>query len=253
MKKLSVFILLFTLIFNLSAQNKTEEFTSSIETKHQKEMFMSKKYITYDIDIKFGGKTHLIGTIIQEPGGGKIKIIKKDGSVVLFDGTNVYGKGIPAKAKGGARFDIFTWVYFLGLPYKLNDKGTIWSDFSNQKWGNKKLNSGRLSFKSGTGDAPDDWYVVYKNEENILEGAAYIVSFGKGKKAAEKEPHAIKYNKYITINDIPVATNWTFHMWTLKDGYTDTIGEVQLKNIKFVEKADFAIPSGSEKIENPKF
>ncbi len=253
MRKLAAFIFFVSLVSNVPAQNKAKEFTTAIENKHQKKIFMSKKYVTYDIDIKFGGNSHLVGTIIQEPGGGKIKITKKDGTIILFDGTNVYGKGIPAKAKGGARFDIFTWSYFLGLPYKLNDEGTIWSDFSDQKWGKGKLKSGKLAFKSGTGDAPDDWYVVYKNEENVIEGAAYIVSFGKGKKAAEKEPHAIKYNNYITVDNVPVSTNWTFHMWSLKDGYTDTIGEVQLKNIKFTDKADFTIPTGSEKIEKPKF
>lgn len=249
-----VFGCLFSLILNMSAQVNTEKkFTSSIEKKHQKELFLSKKYISYNIDVKFGGGQHLLGKITQETGGGKIKIEKTTGAVIIFDGTNVYAKGVPTNALVGARFDIFTWSYFLGLSYKLNDQGTIWSDFHKNKWGNDNLDTGKLSFSSGTGDAPDDWYVIYKNPKNdVLEGAAYIVSFGKGKEKAEKEPHAIKYNSYQTIENISIATNWTFHMWSLKEGYKEEIGNVQLSNILFTETADFTKSEDFLKVEVPK-
>ena len=251
MKKI-FFTLFLSLTLTMFAQNQKNNFTRSIESKHKKTAFLNKKYISYDINIQFGGKHYMKGTIVQETGGGKIKITKEDGSVIIFDGTNVYGKGISAKAKAGARFDIFTWSYFLGLPYKLNDSGTIWSNFEMNTWGGGKLDSGKLAFQSGTGDAPDDWYVIYKSKENVLEGAAYIVSFGKGKEAAEKEPHAIKYNNYKIVSGIPFSTNWTFHLWTLKKGYTNQIGEVNLSNITFPETVSFTIPKESEIINAPK-
>ncbi len=253
MKKLILSASIFFFCASLLGQKTTENFTKSIEKSHSKEMFLSQKYISYEIDIKFGGKDYMTGTIIQETGGGKIKILKKDGSIILFDGESVYGKGIVEKGESGARFDIFTWSYFLSLPYKLNDKGTIWSDFSKHKWGKEQLETGKLSFQSGTGDAPDDWYVIYKNDKNKLVGAAYIVSFGKGKKEAEKEPHAIKYNNFTDVKGISFATDWTFHMWNLKEGYTTLIGEVKLNNISFLKSADFSVPEGSKKIEAPKF
>ncbi|WP_075344287.1 hypothetical protein [Tenacibaculum agarivorans] len=251
MKKI-VLTLFLSVSLAVYSQTEAEKFTSSIEDTHQKSTFLSKKYISYKIDIKFGGKDYMKGTIIQEPGGGKIKILKEDGATIIFDGSNVYGKGIPAKAKGGARFDIFTWSYFLGLPYKLNDKGTLWSNFENNKWGKENLSTGKLAFASGTGDAPDDWYVIYKSKSNRLEGAAYIVSFGKGKEAAEKEPHAVKYNSYKVVEGIPFSTNWTFHLWNLKEGYTDQIGEVSITDITFINEVDFTIPEGSELINAPK-
>ena len=255
MKKTLKLITVITLIFfgsTILAQNATKEFTTSIENKHKKDIFFSKKYISYDVAIVFGGKPYLEGNFTQETGGGKIKLTKKDGSIIVFDGIQVYGKGIADKNKGKARFNIFTWPYFLGAPYKLNDGGTKWSDFTNQKWNNESLETGKLSFEPETGDAPDDWYVIYKNKENILVGAAYIVSFGKGKEAAEKEPHAIKYNNFTDVSGIPFSTDWSFHLWNLEEGYTDLIGEVKLSNIKFLNEADFTIPEGSNLIESPK-
>ncbi len=250
MKKILILVLTIT---SLQVFAQSNNFTQSIEKKHQKTLFLSKKYITYNIDIKFGGKQHLLGKISQETGGGKIKIEKNDGSVIVFDGTNVYAKGVKKEALAGARFDIFTWSYFLGLPYKLNDNGTIWSDFNKNKWGAEMLPSAKLSFSSNTGDAPDDWYVVYKNAENVIAGAAYIVSFGKGKAAAEKEPHAIKYNTIENVDGIPFAKNWTFHMWSLNKGYGKQIGEVQLSNIIFKNQLDFKIPEASVLVNLPKF
>ena len=240
-------IILAILLFQVTiftAQESSQTFTSSIEKAHKKNAFMSKKYLKYTIDITFGGKKHLKGIITQEPGGGKIKIEKEDGSLIIFDGKEVYALGVNEKDMATARFDIFTWSYFLGLPYKLDDQGTIWSNFSDSKWGAENFTTGRLTFESGTGDAPDDWYVIYKNPKtNILEGAAYIVTFGKGKEKAEKEPHAIKYNQIEQVNSIPIATNWTFHMWSLKNGYEEQIGEAKLSNIKFLKEAEFIVPT----------
>lgn len=247
--RIAIVILLFQVTI-FTAQESSQTFTSSIEKTHKKETFMSQKYLKYTIDITFGGKKHLKGVITQEPGGGKIKIEKEDGSLIIFDGKEVYALGIKEKNMATARFDIFTWPYFLGLPYKLNDQGTIWSNFEENKWGTRKFDTGKLTFESGTGDAPDDWYVIYKNSKtNTLEGAAYIVTFGKGKEKAEKEPHAIKYSQFKQVNSVPIATHWTFHMWSLKTGYEEQIGEAKLSNIKFIEEAEFIVPSEAKVVK----
>jgi len=122
-------------------------------------------------------------------------------------------------------------------------------------WGEAIFYTAKLTFEKGTGDAPDDWYIVYKNPKtNVLEGAAYIVSFGKGVEEAEKEPHAIKFNDFTIVEGIPLATNWTFHLWTDVDGYGGQIGEVKLKNIKFLEDTEalFNRPENSKLIGAPK-
>ncbi len=253
MKK-SLFILGISSLFSLgmNAQSNAASFTSSIEQVHQKEAFFKKKGLTYDIDIKFGGQPYLNGKVTQTTGGDKIKIEKSDGSTILYDGTNVVASGIDKEKLGGARFDIFTWPYFTGFPYKLNDPGTQWSEFGKKAWGNHQLNTAKLTFVSGTGDAPDDWYVVYQNPTTkILEGAAYIVSFGKGKEAAEKEPHAVKYSNFISVDGIPIPTKWTYHMWTPEKGYGQQIGEATLNNVLFLETADFSKPQNALEVVAP--
>lgn len=241
---------LISLIIN--AQNDVISFTSSIEDVHRKEIFSSKKILTYNIDVQFGGRSYLKGKVIQTPGGDKIKIEKEDGSIILFNGEEVVASGISADKIGRARFDVFTWAYFMGFPYKLNDQGTKWLDFEEKTWGNYQVDTAKLVFESGTGDTSDDWYVVYQNPTTkMLEGAAYIVSFGKGKEAAEKEPHAIKYHDFVSIDGIPISTKWTFHMWTPNKGYGVQIGEVNLSDILFLETVDFSMPEKVVKVRFP--
>jgi len=232
---------------------KGNDFTQNIEKVHQKETFLSKSAISYAVKVAFGGNTILEGVITQLTNGSKIRIDKKDGTKIIFDNKEAFI--YPNNAEDPmARFHIFTWSYFFSLPYKLNDNGTIWNAKTQKKWGEKQFDTSKLTFNSGIGDAPDDWYVIYKNPKtNILEGAAYIVSFGKELAEAEKEPHAIKFNNFITVEGVPFATNWTFHMWSDTEGYGDQIGEVKLTNIQFLEDTEalFKKPENSKLIPAP--
>jgi hypothetical protein len=134
-----------------------------------------------------------------------------------------------------ARFDAYTWSYFFLFPYKMGDKGTNWTDFPTKEMNGISYNVNKLTFEANTGDAPDDWYVVYTDKEtNLVEVAAYIVTFSKSQTEAEQNPHAIKYTKYKEIEKIPIATEWSFYDWSEKDGLSGDVGFGTLSNIKFV-------------------
>lgn len=241
-----------------SAKAKAAEgnlFTNSIEEAHKKQAFLEKEMLQFDIQVAFGGNTILDAKVTQYTDGSKIRIDNKDNSFIVFDGDRVLMS--PADADSGmARFHIFTWSYFLNLPYKLNDKGTIWSKVTNRAWGEAQpFTSSKLTFDNGVGDAPDDWYIIYKHPNtDILEGAAYIVTFGKEVAEAEKEPHAIKYDNFQYVADIPIATNWTFHMWEEAKGYGDKIGEATISNISFLNKnaSLFQQPDSFQEVKAPK-
>ena len=233
-------ILSFSFLFSvqsiLAQENSAKSFTSAIENAHNKNAFLSKKAVEYNLKLTFGGKSRIDAKITQSTDGSKIRIDYAEGKTVVFDGKEVFG--FPTKASyKGARFDIFTWSYFFALPYKLNDDGTNWETSKPNKWGGEDVLSNKLTFNDGVGDTPKDWYVVYANPEtNYLEGTAYIVSFGKKLEKAEADPHAIKYAEFEAVDGIPFATKWTFHNWNKEEGYTDVIGEGTISDIKFIDK-----------------
>ncbi|MBF4985270.1 heat-shock protein Hsp90 [Nonlabens mediterrranea] len=229
-------------------------FTAAIEMAHKKDLFLEKDAIQYDFSVAFGGNTIFEGVVTQETDGSMIHMTKENGSVIVFDGNQVYATDAEDLKNPMTRFHIFTWPYFFSMPYKLNDKGTIWEEEEMMTWGDASFPTARLSFENGVGDTSEDWYEVYKNpDNNVLAGVAYIVSYGKGVEEAEKEPHAAKYNELTTIDGVPFATNWSFHNWTSQDGYTDQIGLATIKNIKFVnkEKSFYAQPDGAGVVSMP--
>ncbi|AXT58446.1 hypothetical protein D1815_22795 [Aquimarina sp. AD1] len=215
----------------------SDHFIKSIEKAHKKDKFLDHKAVSFYIKIIFNGKEHLEGKVTMLTNSSKIRIDKKDESKLIYDGEKVYLCPADANDKG-ARFDMFTWTYFFGLPYKLSDPGTKWEMQDDRTLNNTIHSTAKLTFEAGTGDAPDDWYVIYADPVvKSLQAAAYIVTFGSDgdTSKAEADPHAIHYKDFTTIDSIPFATKWEFYGWTSEKGMTDKLGEATISDITFLE------------------
>lgn len=211
-------------------------FSKKIGQAHHKDAFFEKEAIAFDIQLNFGGKERLNGTLVMVPDGSKIRIDKSNGDKLIYNGQGVFLS--PADADDtGARFDIFTWAYFFAFPYKLEDEGANLKPLGKIALNDKNREGFSLTFDSGIGDAPDDWYVGYLNENNTLHAAGYIVTFGKTLKKAEETPHAIVYTDYEEIEGIPIANTWKFYNWSKEEGLKgEPIGKAKLSNIHFAYK-----------------
>lgn len=213
------------------------KFTDKVEKAHHKQEFLAKEAVQFDLKLAFGGTVRMDAkfTILTNSTKGIIEY--KNGAKIIFDQDKVfYTATIPNEES--VRFDAFTWEYFFLFPYKLTDPGTIWNTYDNTEKDQQNYRTEKLTFKSGTGDAPDDWYVVYADKKtNLLEKAAYIVTLKAGKEDAEKNPHAIQYSDYKEVNGIPIATKWVFWGWKDGKGLTEELGQATLTNIKFIKAA----------------
>ncbi len=230
-----------------------DNYVQSIEEAHKKKEFLQHKAISFKASIFFGGKLHLDGKITMLTNSTKIRIDKNDESKLIYNGEKVFLCPKEANDKG-ARFDMFTWTYFLGMPYKFNDPGTKWELGNNRSLDGVDHQTAKLTFEPGTGDAPDDWYVIYTDsKDNSLKAAAYIVSFGSdGDTAkAEADPHAIHYKDFVMVDGIPFATKWDFYGWTEEKGMTDKLGEATISDITFLEEEGdiFETPENAKEIE----
>lgn len=225
-------------------------FSENIEEAHNKTAFQMKEAVSFDILLNFGGSERLNANLSMNTKSTGIVIKKNNGSRIIFDGDQVAVTPDTSTTKG-ARFDIFTWQYFFAMPFKLTDPGTVWEEFTARKLDSLQYPSSKLTFKSNTGDSPDDWYVVYQDEETkLLKAAAYIVTFGKEKSKAEENPHAIVYSDYKTVENISFATTWSFHNWDEENGLGDKIGEAKISNIQFFQPESnyFEIPENSKEV-----
>lgn len=249
--KTSLITILCTLLYLTSCQEthnkktpvKVHPFVAPIEKAHHKKVFLQQDAIQFDIDLSFGGKKRLEGTITTSTNSNKGMIKLKSGEEIYVDKDNVFcSEGLKGAKK--VRFDAYTWTYFFLFPTKLSDKGTKWTDYT-PKESADSFYTHQLSFEANTGDDPEDWYVVYADKEtNLIHYAAYIVTANKTKEEAEKDPHAIKYTDYQSIEGIPIAHTWTFWGWRSEEGLTKQLGEGKISNVKFVKgfSEKFAIP-----------
>lgn len=250
MKKLSL-IAMFLLLSVTHVTFAENSMVSSIEEAHKKEKFLSVKAVSFNLNVIFGGNKAFAGKITTLTDSTKIKMETDSGTILIYDGENVYQT--PAdKEYQKARFDIFTWSYFFLFPYKLSDPGTVWKDYGIKKMNGKDFKSGKLSFEKGTGDTPDDWYVVYTEpESNLIKYSAYIVTYFESRDKAEKDPHAIEYYNYVDVGGIPISTDWKFWGWNKDEGLTKELGFAQISNIEFKEPelAFFKKPDNSKLVE----
>lgn len=230
---------------------------AQIEAAHGAETLRRHRAIRADIDLRFGGKPRVVGTLIATTDGGKTRIEHEDGRVVTFDGTTAWVS--PQNGPyPGARFDALTWSYFLLAPFKLGDDGARFDrDHGVLPWIDTPVPTGRLTFGTKVGDAPDDWYVVYADpESNRLRGMAYIVTFGPTSVSeAEQEPHAIVYDGYRRVDGALISTRWTFRLWSRERGvHGPTLGTAELSRVrlmKSVPPGTFARPEGAREAPLP--
>ncbi|WP_024768856.1 DUF6503 family protein [Aquimarina macrocephali] len=225
----------------------------NIEKAHKKADFLKHKAVSFSIAISFGGKLRLDGKITMLTNSTKIRIDKKDESKLIYTGEKVFLYPEDANDKG-ARFDIFTWTYFFGMPYKLNDPGSKLELENMRALNEVEYQTARLTFEKNIGDSPDDWYIIYTDpKDHTLQATVYIVTFGsKGDiTKAEDDPHIIQYQDFKTVEGIPFATKWKFYGWTEEKGITNELGEAIITDITFLEDEGsiFETPDNAKEIK----
>lgn len=227
-----------SLLIGQSAQ----AWVQNIQEAHRTADFKDKYAIQFDLTLFFGGKKRLEATITGTTSSSKVKVARKDGAALLFDEGSVWK--LPANAEWpSARFDALTWQYFFFAPHKFDDDGTNWKRTGKSKQNGLSYKTGKLTFETGTGDAPDDWYIAYTDAKtDQLATLAYIVTFG-GRDATEAEPHAISYSDYQPVDGVPIAHQWTFNMWSPESGLGEEIGSATISNVRFLDAsaADFKL------------
>ena len=230
------------------------DFADSIETAHGKRAWYAQQAVQAKVKVTFGGTTMIDGTMLFTPSVGRARIDQADGTSIVFDGSRAWVSPASSPLEM-ARFHVLTWPYFLAAPFKLNDPGTNLEPLGELPLQDTAHGAARLSFDPGTGDAPDDWYILYRDPDNDrLAAMAYIVTYGKPVAQVREEPHAIVYEDFDTIDGVTVSTTWRFYHWSREKGpHGDPIGHVTLENVEFVKPGDqaFAKPEDAREDRLP--
>jgi hypothetical protein len=225
----------------------------SIQWAHGAATWAQKDAVRCRLVIRFGGSEVLRGSMTYDPHRNRVRIDVDGGRVLVFDGRTAWMS--PAdQPVPRARFHLLTWPYFLAAPFKLDDPGTRVSRSRLRLLNDTPHESATLTFAPGIGDSPDDWYIVYAEPRtNRLVAMAYIVTYGTPVEEAEKEPHAIVYGGWQTVDGVTFATKWTFHNWSEDEGvHGDAIGSASISGLEFVTPEAGLFEKPEDAVEDPR-
>lgn len=238
-----------------------ERFAGPIEAAHGNAAWGDHEAVRFDFALKSPeGKTRLAADILFETGPERVRMDVADGTVAVWDGQDAWVE--PADtgfAEGKPRFHLRTWTYFLAAPFKLRDPGTFLravADGPLREGKSPDVDRAKLTFGEGVGDAPDDWYVVYREPKTArLKGLAYIVTYGPtDPEEAAKAPHVVIYSDFEEVAGVTLPMTWTFYNWSAEQGaHGEALFVAEVRNLRFVQPAEgvFASPEGAKRVPLP--
>lgn len=213
-------------------------FVDRIEAAHKKATFLDNETVCFNLEVNFGGNPSRY-KIFSTPNSSNIKVEKADGITTIVSDGVIYTNADTSNWES-EKFGIYTWQYFFMAPYKLSDEGTKWKKLPMTTLEETATNTAFLTFEDGTGDAPDDWYMVHSDPQTgLITYLGYIATGGTSTAAeAEKNAHAIKYMNYTDVDGVPISHSWEFYNYSRTEGLGELIGNGTIKNAMFMEYID---------------
>jgi len=221
-----------------TAETNHPEFVSKMETAHKKAKILKNGVVCFNLDMTFGSRNSKM-KIFTTPISSAIRVDKQGGASTVMVNGKIYSDADSTHWQS-EKFGIYTYQYFFMAPYKFSDNGTVWEKLEDMKIEDENTKRAKLTFESGTGDAPNDWYIIHSDPNtNLVKYIGYIVTGGGATvEEAEKNAHAIKYSNYKEVDGMPMATKWDFYEYNKEDGLGEKIGEGFIKNIELMDKVD---------------
>jgi len=143
-----------------------------------------------------------------------------------WDGERAWITPDPSAFPSPARFWALTPYYFVGMPFVAADPGTRYELLEPAELDGERYRLVKLTYEEGTGDSPDDYYILYIHPESYeLAALRYVVAypgfFPEGGHTPEK---LMRYTDYRPVGELLIAHRLDTYAWTPATG--ESPGEV---------------------------
>lgn len=149
--------------------------------------------------------------------------------------------GLDALGGTPPRFYIWTPFYFFGMPFVFADPGATQESLGKKMFQGQECDAVKITYKAGTGDSPDDFYVAYLDQTTgRLKLASYVVTYAalrKGKPIAELEPHAIVFDEWQEVDGFAVPKVAQYFAWKDETIQGEPLGKMTFVNVRFSSQA----------------
>lgn len=154
--------------------------------------------------------------------------IESPKQTIGFDGNEVWVTPDSVDASR-ARFYHNLYFYFYAMPFVVGDPGANYEDVEPLELDGKMYNGIKISYNAGVGDAPDDNYIIWTDQEtNKMEWLMYTVTYRSGEPSDKYS--LIKYGTWDEFNGLMLPTSL---QWFQYDG--TSVGEPRGDATPFTE------------------
>ncbi|MFN2476407.1 MAG: DUF6503 family protein [Chthoniobacterales bacterium] len=146
-------------------------------------------------------------------------------------------------ALGGTppRFYMWTPFYFFGMPFVFADPGVVQESLGKKSFQGQEYDAVKVTFKKGTGDSSDDFYVAYADPQSgQLKLVSYVVTFAalrKDKPIDQLQPHALVFEEWQNAGGLRVPKRASFYNWKNENIEGEPLGVMEFSNVQFSENS----------------
>ncbi|MBM1106213.1 hypothetical protein JQC67_08705 [Aurantibacter crassamenti] len=169
-----------------------------------------------------------------------------------WDGSTAW---VQAKDSTAFAYDTKFWaltpLYLFGHPFILDGEGVNLELLPETSYKGKVNDVVKVTFEAGTGDAPDDYYILqFDKESHLLTATRYIVSYPKYFKDGGHNPEKfMEVGELVNVSGVLLPNGLKTH-WTLENQQQgEYITKIEITDIKYVQNLKdgyFEAPEGAK-------
>ncbi|MUH34817.1 hypothetical protein D9O36_03090 [Zobellia amurskyensis] len=169
-----------------------------------------------------------------------------------WDGETAWVKAKDSTAFAyDTKFWALTPLYLMGHPFIIDGEGVNLELLPETTYKDKANDVVKVTFAAGTGDAPDDYYILqFDKETHLLTATRYIVSYPEYFKDGGHNPEKfMEVGELVDVSGVLLPKELKTH-WTTKDGgQGEYITQIDITDVQFVKDIDddfFAVPENAK-------
>ncbi len=167
-----------------------------------------------------------------------------------WDGEKAWYFPDSAQIPYNTRFWALTPYYFAGMPFVFADEGVSLALEDATAYEGEEYHIVRVTFGENVGDAPDDYYVLYIDQEMFrLTAIRYVVSYpGYFPEGGHTQEKLMTYEGEQEVQGITFPVKHRTFMWEVDGSLGAYVTDTELSEIAFrpdTERSYFEAPAGS--------
>lgn len=150
-----------------------------------------------------------------------------------WNGEEAWITPSPEAFPSSVRFWATTPYYFVGIPFVLADPGARFAVLPDAELDGVAHHLVKVTYEEGTGDSPDDYYIVYLHPETRRVAAlryvvAYPARFEKGQHSPEK---LMKLGPLEEVGPLRFPTTLHTHAWDPESGVGEQVTAITVSDV----------------------